>query len=84
MLFRSSNIWRSSNLPLDYLLLIRFAMEKVEQKFIMCYEDGRKVIVSAQSLEDAIERFKELRIDTESKEIIVMSAQEMYNQHKKM
>jgi hypothetical protein len=59
-------------------------MEKVEQKFIMCYEDGRKVIVSAQSLEDAIERFKELRIDTESKEIIVMSAQEMYNQHKKM
>jgi hypothetical protein len=71
-------------LPLDYLLLIRFAMEKVEQKYIMCYEDGRKVIVSAQSLEDAIERFKELRIDTESKEIIVMSAQEMYNQHKKM
>jgi hypothetical protein len=59
-------------------------MEKVEQKFIMCYEDGRKVIVSAQNLEDAIERFKELRIDTESKEIIVMSAQEMYNQHKKM
>jgi hypothetical protein len=59
-------------------------MEKVEQKFIICYEDGRKVIVSAQSLEDAIERFKELRIDTESKEIIVMSAQEMYNQHKKM
>jgi hypothetical protein len=59
-------------------------MEKVEKKFIMCYEDGRKVIVSAQSLKDAIERFKELRIDTESKEIIVMSAQEMYNQHKKM
>jgi hypothetical protein len=59
-------------------------MEKVEKKYIMCYEDGRKVIVSAQSLEDAIERFKELRIDTESKEIIVMSAQEMYNQHKKM
>ena len=71
-------------MPLDYLLFIRLAMEKVEQKFIMCYEDGRKVIVSAQSLEDAIERFKELRIDTESKEIIVMSAQEMYNQHKKM
>lgn len=71
-------------MPLDYLLFIRFAMEKVEQKFIICYEDGRKVIVSAQSLEDAIERFKELRIDTESKEIIVMSAQEMYNQHKKM
>ena len=71
-------------MPLDYLLLIRFAMEKVEQKYIMCYEDGRKVIVSAQSLEDAIERFKELRIDTESNEIIVMSAQEMYNQHKKM
>lgn len=69
---------------MDYLLFIRFAMEKVEQKFIICYEDGRKVIVSAQSLEDAIERFKELRIDTESKEIIVMSAQEMYNQHKKM
>jgi len=59
-------------------------MEKVEQKFIICYEDGRKVIVSSQSLEDAIERFKELRIDTESKEIIVMSAQEMYNHHKKM
>ncbi len=71
-------------MPLDYLLFIRFAMEKVEQKYIMCYEDGRKVIVSAQSLEDAIERFKELRIDTESKEIRVLSAYEMYNQHKKM
>lgn len=43
----------------------------------------KKRIVSAENLEIALERFKELRIDTESKEIRVMSAYEMYNQHKK-
>jgi hypothetical protein len=59
-------------------------MDKVENKYIICYEDGRKIIVSADNLENAIERFKELRIDTESKEIRVMSAYEMYNQHKKL
>lgn len=58
-------------------------MEKIENKYIISYEDGRKIIVSAENLEIALERFKELRIDTESKEIRVMSAYEMYNQHKK-
>ena len=58
-------------------------MEKIEKKYIICYEDGRKIIVSAMNLEIALERFKELRIDTETKEIRVMSAYEMYNQHKK-
>ena len=59
-------------------------MEKIEKKYIICYEDGRKVIVSAENLEIALDRFKELRIDTETKEIRVMSAYEMYNQHKKL
>jgi len=71
-------------LPLDYLLLIRFAMEKVENKYIIMYENGRIIEVLADNLENAIEQFKELKLDTESKEIRVLSAYEMYNQHKKM
>jgi hypothetical protein len=59
-------------------------MEKVENKYIIMYENGRIIEVLADNLENAIEQFKELKLDTESKEIIVMSAQEMYNQHKKM
>jgi hypothetical protein len=48
------------------------------------YENGRIIEVLADNLENAIEQFKELKLDTESKEIRVLSAYEMYNQHKKM
>ena len=57
------HIWWSYNCCLDNLLFIRLAMEKIEKKYIICYEDGRKIIVSAENLEIALERFKELRIE---------------------
>jgi hypothetical protein len=56
-------------------------MEKIENKYIIMYENGRIVEVLADNLENAIEQFKELKLDTESKEIRVLSAYEMYNQH---
>jgi uncharacterized protein YlzI (FlbEa/FlbD family) len=58
-------------------------MEVEMNKYVIQFENGRKVIVSADSLEEAIDRFKELFIDTERREIRVMSAYEMYNKRKK-
>ena len=69
-------------MPLDYLLHIRLAMEVEMNKYVIKYEDGKSVSVSAKNLEEAIERFKELRIETATKEIRVMSAWERYNKHK--
>ena len=48
------------------------------------YENGRIVEVLADNLENAIEQFKELKLDTESKEIRVLSAYEMYKNNKKI
>ncbi len=70
-------------MPLDYLLLIRFAMEVEMNKYVIKYEDGKSVSVTAKNLEEALDRFKELRIETATKEIRVMSAWERYNKHKK-
>lgn len=57
-------------------------MEVELKKYEIKYEDGRKVLVSARSLEEAIEEFKNLRIETATKEIRVMSTWELYNNHK--
>jgi hypothetical protein len=70
-------------LPLDYLLFIRFAMEVEMNKYIIKYEDGKSVSVTAKNLEEALEIFKEQKIETATKEIRVMSAWERYNKHKK-
>ena len=70
-------------MPLDYLLFIRFAMEVEMKKYEIKYEDGKSVSVTAKNLEEALDRFKELRIETATKEIRVMSAWERYNKHKK-
>ena len=70
-------------MPLDYLLLIRFAMEVEMNKYVIKYEDGKSVSVTAKNLEEALDRFKELRIETATKEIRVISAWERYNKHKK-
>ena len=69
-------------MPLDYLLFIRFAMEVEMNKYVIKYEDGKSVSVTAKNLEEALDRFKELRIETATKEIRVMSAWERYNKHK--
>ena len=57
-------------------------MEVQMNKYVIKYEDGKSVSVSAKNLEDAIDRFKELRIETATKEIRVMSSWEMFSKHK--
>ena len=51
-------------------------------KYVIKYEDGKSVSVTAKNLEEALDRFKELRIETATKEIRVMTAWERYNKHK--
>ena len=51
-------------------------------KYVIKFEDGKNVIVSANNLEEAIDRFKELRIETATKEIRVMSSYDLYNKNK--
>ena len=51
-------------------------------KYVIKYEDGKSVSFTAKNLEEALDRFKELRIETATKEIRVMSAWERYNKHK--
>jgi hypothetical protein len=65
---------------MDYLLFIRFIMEVEMNKYVIKY--GKSVSVSAKNLEEAIDRFKELRIETATKEIRVMSSWEMFNKNK--
>lgn len=69
-------------MPLDNLLLIRLAMEVEMNKYVIKFEDGKSVTVTARNLEDALEEFKLLRIETATREIRVMSAWERYNKHK--
>lgn len=57
-------------------------MEVEMNKYVIKFEDGKSVIVSANNLEEAIDRFKELRIETATKEIRVMSSYDLYNKNK--
>jgi len=57
-------------------------MEVEMNKYVIKFEDGKSVTVSANNLEEAIDRFKELRIETATKEIRVMSSYDLYNRHK--
>ena len=57
-------------------------MEVEMNKYVIKFEDGRSVTVTARNLEDALEEFKLLRIETATKEIRVMTAWERYNKHK--
>jgi len=57
-------------------------MEVEMNKYQIKYEDGKSVLVTAKNLEEALDRFKELRIETATKEIRVISAWERYNKHK--
>ncbi len=57
-------------------------MEVELNKYVIKYEDGKSVSVSAKNLEEALDRFKELRIETATREIRVMSSWEMFNKHK--
>lgn len=57
-------------------------MEVEMNKYVIKFEDGKSVTVSANNLEEAIDRFKELRIETATKEIRVMSSYDLYNKNK--
>jgi hypothetical protein len=57
-------------------------MEVEMNKYVIKFEDGKSVTVSANNLEEAIDRFKELRIETATKEIRVMSSYDLYNRNK--
>jgi hypothetical protein len=57
-------------------------MEVEMNKYVIKFEDGKSVIVSANNLEEAIDKFKELRIETATKEIRVMSSYDLYNKNK--
>jgi hypothetical protein len=58
-------------------------MEVELNKYVIKYEDGKSVSVSAKNLEEALDRFKELRIETATMEIRVTTVYERYNKHKK-
>ncbi len=53
------------------------------KKYMISDEHGNKKAVSAHSLEEALEMFKKLNIETASKEIRVLSNYELYNRYKK-
>ena len=57
-------------------------MEVEMNKYVIKFEDGKSVTVTAKNLEDALEEFKLLRIETATKEIRVLSSWEMFNKHK--
>ena len=57
-------------------------MEVEMNKYVIKFEDGKSVIVSANNLEEAIDRFKVLRIETATKEIRVISSYDLYNRNK--
>ena len=57
-------------------------MEVEMNKYVIKFEDGKSVTVTARNLEDALEEFKLLRIETATREIRVMTAWERYNKHK--
>jgi hypothetical protein len=44
-------------------------MEVEMNKYVIQFENGRSVTVTARNLEDALEEFKLLRIETATKEI---------------
>lgn len=68
---------------MDYLLLIRLAMEVKLKRYVINYENGNKVAVYGKNLDEALEEFKKLRIETATKEIRVMMPEELFQRYKK-
>jgi hypothetical protein len=58
-------------------------MDVKTNRFIIKYKEGF-VNVPANNVEEAIERFKELRIETSAKEITIVPADEIYKRHKEI
>jgi hypothetical protein len=53
-------------------------MEVKMNKYVIKYKDDKSVTVEAKNLEDAIDRFKELRIETATMEITLTTVYEDY------
>ena len=52
-------------------------MEVKEKRYVIRYKEGT-VSVPGNNIEEAIEEFKKLRIETSAKEITIVPADEMY------
>ena len=58
-------------------------MEVKTNRFIIKYKEGI-VSVAANDVEEAIERFKELRIETSAKELTIVPADEMHKRREEI
>ena len=58
-------------------------MEVKTNRYIIKYKEGI-VNVPGNSIEEAIEEFKKLRIETTSKEITIVPSQEMYKRREEI
>jgi len=58
-------------------------MEVKTNRFIIKYREGI-VSVAAKDVAEAIERFKELRIETSAKELTIVPSNEMYKKREEI
>jgi hypothetical protein len=58
-------------------------MEVKTNRFIIKYKEGI-VSVAAKNVAEAIERFKELRIETSAKELTIVPADEMHKRREEI
>jgi hypothetical protein len=58
-------------------------MEVKMKRYVIKYKEGI-CSVSANNVDEAIERFKELRIETRAKEITIVPADEMYKRREEI
>jgi len=58
-------------------------MQVKTNRFIIKYKEGI-VSVNANDVAEAIERFKELRIETSAKELTIVPADEMYKRREEI
>jgi hypothetical protein len=58
-------------------------MEVKMNKYVIKYKDDKSITVEAKNLEDAIDRFKQLRIETATMEITLTTVYEDYIKNKK-
>ena len=58
-------------------------MEIKMKRYVIKYKEGI-CSVSANNVEEAIERFKELRIETSAKELTIVPAEDVYKRHKEI
>jgi hypothetical protein len=58
-------------------------MEIKMKRYVIKYKEGI-CILSANNVEEAIERFKKLSIETSAKELTIVPAEDVYKRHKEI